>query len=350
VIILAWTAVGLFEAIPETLKSLSWWVFLNKIIDAWGWAMLTPVILLIDRRLSAREQNAARLAVFYLLLCVPFTFVHTYLAAVLLYPFPQITWSPLRNPDYTVFYNAGGFVTYCAFIGILQSFKYYDRFRTSQLNLERVEKRLLESRLNALRLQLEPHFLFNALNTISSEMVANPELAREMIENLGTLLRRSLDSQGSTEITLAEELALLDHYLAIQRLRFGSRIEIEVDVDPSTLATMVPSMLLQPLVENAIRHGLDRRVTGGRISVSATEVGDRLDIRIIDDGVGLPRNWEMKRSRGIGLRTTQERLEALYPGLNEHGFRLTRRKKGGTEVAILLPLRRAGAKASDLTN
>ena len=135
-IILLWTAVGLVEAIPETLESLYGWVFLNKFIEAWSWAILTPVILLIDRRLSRGEQNAARLAIVYLLLCVPFTLLHTYLAAVLLCPFPQITWSPLRNPYYTVFYIAGGLVTYCATVGILQSFKYYDRFRTSQLSLE----------------------------------------------------------------------------------------------------------------------------------------------------------------------------------------------------------------------
>src|SRR5206468_3638425 len=132
-----------------------------------------------------------------------------------------------------------------------------NRSLTGQLQLERVEKSLIESRLNALRLHLEPHFLFNALNAISAELGARPELARSMIGDLGALLRRSLDCKDSAEITLGQELALLEHYLSIQRVRFGERLAIEIEVEPDLLSLMVPSMLLQPLVENAIRHGIE---------------------------------------------------------------------------------------------
>ena len=342
--ILLWTAVGLFQTVPDMFKGFQWPVFLGKLTDAWSWALLTPAILLIDRRLTSSQQNPVGLSLAHLLLSVPFSLLHTYLAGLLLYPMTEVWWNPIINSDFAKYYFLGSWMTYGAFVGILQAFKYYNRFLTSQIELERVEKRLVESHLNALRLQLEPHFLFNALNAISSEVVADPELAREMIEDLGALLRRSLDCQGSTEITLAQELALLDHYVAIQKLRFGKRIDIRIDVEPAALSTMVPSMLLQPLVENAIRHGIEGRMSGGMVAVLARQAGTELQIHVLDDGVGLPPNWRMEASAGLGVRVTRERLEALYSGIGTHGFTVSRREGGGTEVAIRIPLNRTGAE------
>jgi len=341
--ILAWTAVGLFLTVPDLLHGTHWYAVAAKLIETWAWALLTPAILLIDRKLQSVQQNVARLCLVHLLLSIPFSLVHTYLTGLLLYPIPEVSWNPLRNPDFIVYYFSGGWFTYCAFVGALQAFKFYNRYLTSQLELERVEKRLIESRLNALRLQLEPHFLFNALNAISSEAAANPELVEEMIENLAMLLRQSMECQGSTEITLAQELALLDHYLAIQKLRFGKRIDVRVEADPATLSIIVPSLLLQPLVENAIRHGLERRMSGGTISISAQLIDDRLRIEVVDDGAGLPANWRMENASGLGLRATRERLEALYPTTTDR-FAICRRKSGGTEVIIHIPVQRAGGE------
>src|SRR5206468_2880965 len=225
-------------------------------------------------------QNIGAGVLLYLLLSIPITLIHTYLVALLLYPIPQITWSPLRNSDFTVYFFLGGWTTYFAFVAILQAFRFYNRSLNDHLQLERIEKSLLESRLNVLRLHLEPHFLFNTLNAISSELGANPELARNMIGDLGALLRRSLDSQESAEITLSQELALLDHYLCIQRVRFGERLEIHIDVKPDLLSVRVPSMVLQPLVENAIRHGIEQRVSGGRVTVSAIRSSGQLQLRV----------------------------------------------------------------------
>jgi two-component system, LytTR family, sensor kinase len=339
--IVAWTAVGLFLTVPDLLHGTHWYAVAAKLIETWAWALLTPAILLIDRKLQSVQQNVARLCLVHLLLSIPFTLVHTYLTGLLLYPIPEVSWNPLRNKDFMVYYFTGGWFTYCAFIGALQTFKFYNRYLTSQLELERVEKRLIESRLNALRLQLEPHFLFNALNAISSEAAANPELVEEMIENLAMLLRQSMECQGSTEITLAQELALLDHYLAIQKLRFGKRIDVRVEADPATLSIIVPSLLLQPLVENAIRHGLERRMSGGTIAISAQLIDDHLRIEVVDDGVGLPADWRIENGSGLGLRVTRERLEALYPTTTDR-FAICRRDSGGTEVIIHIPVRRAG--------
>ncbi|MEP7005921.1 MAG: histidine kinase [Sphingomonas bacterium] len=344
VTILIWTVVGLFQALPEVFGGFDWHLFVSHMIDAWAWVLLTPAVLLIDRRLKSSQQNAAKLFLIYLPLSIPFTLVHTYLTGLFLYPIPDIRWNPLLDPHFGIYFFLGGWMTYCAFVGILQAFNFYNRLLTSQLKLERVEKRLIESRLNMLRLQLEPHFLFNALNAISSQVVANLELGQEMIEDLGALLRASIDCQSSAEITLARELALLDHYLAIQKLRFGDRLDIRIDADPATLSAMVPSLLLQPLVENAIRHGIERRVSGGMIAISACLADDRVQIDVQDDGVGLPPDWRMETSSGLGLRVTRERLEMLYSEAGEHHFIISPRRGGGTHVAIQIPLHTIGVE------
>jgi two-component sensor histidine kinase len=342
--LLIWTGVGLFQTVPEILDGFHWYIMVAKVLDAWAWALLTPPLLLIDRKFASKEQNAPRLVVFYLLLSVPVSLVHTYLSAILVYPIPGVWWGPLRNPPFAVYYFLGSWITYCAIVGIFYAFKFYNRLLTGQLQLERVERSLAESRLNALRLQLEPHFLFNALNAISSEVSAKPELAREMIGDLGTLLRRSLDCKDKAQITLAEELGLLDHYVSIQRVRFGDRMDIRIDAEPGSLSAMVPSMLLQPLVENSIRHGIEGRISGGTIVVSASNRGDQLRIEVVDDGVGLPRDWEMSRSSGHGLRLTRERLLALYPDSDEQRFTVRRNAGGGTRVTIVIPSQVAGAQ------
>jgi two-component system LytT family sensor kinase len=344
-IVLLWTAVSLFQAVPDMIDGFRWNETISKLFDAWAWALLTPVILLIDRQLTLAYPNVVRLAAAHLLLSIPFSIAHTYLAGLLLYPIEMVPWNPLKVKEFAIYFYIGGWVTYCAFVGVLQAFKFHNRLLTSQVELERVEKRLVESRLNALRLQLEPHFLFNTLNAISSELAAHPELAREMIEDLGALLRRSLDCQNSMEITLAQELALLDHYLSIQKLRFGDRVDIRIDVEPATLSAMVPSMFLQPLVENAIRHGIEGRLSGGKIVVSARHVDDQLHIKVLDDGVGLPPQWRIETSSGLGVRVTRERLQALYADLGGHDFTISRRKRGGTEVEIRIPMHRIGAEA-----
>lgn len=339
VIVAVWMASGLFLAVPEFLNGgFNWPVLTSKMIDAWAWVLLTPPLLWIDRRLGPVEGNSLWLALALLLLSIPVSLAHAVLATLLSYPISAIWWNPLRSAGYLAYYFMSGWLTYCAFVGIWQAFKFYNRLLVSRLELERVERRLVEANLNTLRLQLEPHFLFNALNAISSEAATDPKLARQMIENLGTLLRHSMDCQESAGISLAQELALLDNYLAIQKVRFGRRIQVKVDAAPDVLSARVPSLLLQPLVENAIRHGIESRVTGGMIGVSAQRNGDQLEINVMDDGVGLPADWRMGISGGRGLRVTQERLAALYPETDAHRFTVNRREGGGTEIAIRLPL------------
>jgi LytS/YehU family sensor histidine kinase len=201
-----------------------------------------------------------------------------------------------------------------------------------------LERSFSEARLNALRMQLDPHFLFNALNTISSQVERDPRLARGMIEHLGDLLRLSLESKDKQEVALAEELAFLDHYLAIQKIRFGDHLRVDIRIAPDVKYASVPCLLIQPLVENAIRHGLSRRSSGGNVTISAQCVKGQLEIRVLDDGVGLPPGWTLEASSGLGLAVTRERIAGLHPDGRSH-FAVRRRAAGGTEVEILLPLR-----------
>ena len=189
-------------------------------------------------------------------------------------------------------------------------------------------------------MQLDPHFLFNALNTISSQVERDPRLARTMIEHLGDLLRLSLDARDRQEIPLAEELAFLDHYIAIQKIRFAENLRIEIQIAPEVKYALVPSLIVQPLVENAIRHGISQRASGGTVTVTAERDRDRsqVKIRVLDDGVGLPPGWALEESSGTGLSVTRERILGLHPNGNSR-FSVRVRVGGGTEVEISLPLR-----------
>jgi two-component system, LytTR family, sensor kinase len=345
-IILVWSAYGVLQTVPDLFKEFTWNSLAGQMIGAWCWALLTPVILLFDYKFVQTETKVVKAGLIHSCLGFPFSLAHTSLTGAFQYPFPGIWWSPFRETGFLGFYFLGGWTTYVCFVAVIQVLKFNSRLAASQIELERVERRLVESNLNALRLQLEPHFLFNALNAISSEVGDNPKLVRRMIEDLGSLLRRSIECQGHTEISLGEELALLDHYLSIQRLRFGNRIKIDVEVDPDTLTAMVPSMLLQPMIENAIRHGLEKRRAGGMVAVTARRAGNEILIKVVDDGVGLPPRWRMEKCAGLGLRVTRERLEALYGAARDHSFELSRRKGGGTQVTICIPFHEAGAATS----
>lgn len=261
-------------------------------------------------------------------------------------------WSLLADRRFlpTVFHESflWSWVVYWVIVGVRQTFRYYEHYLASELQLEQMERSFSQARLNALRMQLDPHFLFNALHTISSQVERSPRLARNMLEHLGDLLRLSLDARDRQEIPLAEELAFLDHYLAIQKIRFAETLRIEIEVTPDVKYALVPCLILQPLVENAIRHGISRRASGGIVKVSAQRGANQIEIRIADDGVGLPPGWTLETSSGMGLSVTREPIVGLYPD-GDSRFSLRPRTGGGTEVEISLPLRFAGEHANGPT-
>jgi LytS/YehU family sensor histidine kinase len=156
----------------------------------------------------------------------------------------------------------------------------------------------------------------------------------------------SLESKDRQEVPLAEELAFLDHYLAIQKIRFGRRLKVEIDIAPEVRYAQVPSLFLQPLVENAIRHGISPRASGGTVAVTAEPADGRLAIRVSDNGAGLPAGWSLEQSTGLGLSVTRERIAGLYPDGNG-SFVIRGREEGGTLVEIVLPLRVMGEEANE---
>ncbi|MEM7048721.1 MAG: histidine kinase [Acidobacteriota bacterium] len=197
---------------------------------------------------------------------------------------------------------------------------------------------LWEARLSNLEAQLRPHFLFNALHSISSLVDEDPDRARDVIVALGDLLRFSLRRPADHEVTLGDELAGLDLYLAIERVRFQDRLEFERSVEPSALRALVPQLLLQPLVENAIRHGVAQHPGAGRISLSAAVRDSRVEIRIANDG-SLP---VAGHSEGIGLGNTRQRLDFLYGAAAT--LSLAARSPRGAEVLVTLPFREKGSQ------
>jgi ligand-binding sensor domain-containing protein len=213
------------------------------------------------------------------------------------------------------------------------------RLRVRRLEIrERLRTALVEAQLDALQFQLRPHFLFNTLNSILPLVGRDPERARQMVIRLGELLRLSLQSEDTPLVTLEEEVAILEKYLSIERVRFRDRLEATISVAPETASARVPSFLLQPLVENAIQHGVGGRAGAGRIEVTAAAEGGDLVLRVRDDGPG-PKAGAAETTTGIGLRNTRRRLEALYPG--RHELSLRRGGDGGAEATIRVPLTHA---------
>jgi hypothetical protein len=222
---------------------------------------------------------------------------------------------------------------------------------------QRVVTRLVQSELDTLKLQLNPHFLFNALNSAMALIATDPPAAERMVSELSDFLRLVLSTSSEQEVPLERELGLLDRYVAIQRVRFQDRLTVNCNVEDGVRAALVPSLLLQPLVENAIRHGISPRAGAGYVQVCARRIGDKLTITILDDGVGVRarRSRERSRGTGLGLTNTRTRLNHLYG--DGHEFESGPRDEGGYEVKITIPFRlgrlapgRNGVKAGeDLT-
>ena len=207
-----------------------------------------------------------------------------------------------------------------------------------ELKLEEQKRLLLEARLDALQRQINPHFLFNTLNSIASLVRLKPELAREMIVKLANILRALLKDHD-TYVPLSEELKFTDDYLDIEVVRFGAgKLKVEKQIDPRTLGVLVPSILLQPLIENSIKHGLEPRIHGGTVTLRSRLEGDRVLIEVADDGVGMgnrPASALRRPGAGIGMKNVRERLEVLYG--NQARFSVVSTPGRGTLVSIEIP-------------
>lgn len=231
-------------------------------------------------------------------------------------------------------------LSYFVLVAAHQAIVNYRRYRERELRASQLEARLAQTQLEMLRMQLHPHFLFNTLHAISTLLHRDPEAADEMISELSDLLRMTLDNIGKQEVTLREELDFVQRYVDIQQTRFQDRLRVTLDIQSDTLDARVPNQLLQPLVENAIRHGLDGRPAGGSIAIAAKRVGEMLQVSIHDDGEGV--RTGSSRPEGIGLGNTRARLRQLYgPGAS---LELANHWEGGAVVTVLVPQAPAGGR------
>lgn len=344
------TAIGCLFALPA-LFTVQWDQELRKYLAQWwAWGLVTPLIMVFDHRLPFSGRELGRRVAAHLAASLAFTEIYLYLFIALRAAMGVAPWSWLKPSvmfDWSMLgWQLWSWLIYWVIAGVLQAYRYYQRYMLGELRLERLERSYAEARLNSLRMQLDPHFLFNALNTISSQVERDPKLTRLMIEHLGELLRLSLESRDKQEMPLSEEISFLEHYLAIQKIRFGGRFKFETHIDPEVRSAMVPSFFFQPLIENAIRHGISQRVEGGTVTVRAAKMDGRLKICVLDDGVGLPANWSMETSAGLGLSITRERIAELHPN-GAACLVVQNREGGGAAVEVSIPLHRAGEGRND---
>jgi two-component system, LytTR family, sensor kinase len=242
------------------------------------------------------------------------------------------------------FVSMSSLVEYAAVCGAAIILDLSRREREHLIGAARLESQLTQSRMQALTAQLRPHFLYNALNGVAMLIRAGAnDRALESVLGYSELLRRTLDADR-TELPLREELAFLDRYLAIERMRFSDTLSATIYAEPGVGDALVPNLVLQPLVENALRHGLSNMETDAELEVIASRHANALRLEVRDNGVGLPADWRLDTVKGVGLESTRSRLRQCYG--DRHHFELHSRLEGGTSVIIEIPYRTAAAGAS----
>ncbi|HEX8071283.1 MAG TPA: histidine kinase [Pyrinomonadaceae bacterium] len=337
------------ESFPVSAARLLGWELLGWL----PWALLTLLVLRLSRRFPFERARWPLAAAVHLSASVLMAAAHlAYFTYVTLRlqpfgqdPHPRGFWESFLGRASSQFHL--DLLLYGATLGVSYAFSYYGRYRERERRAAHLEAQLAQAQLQALKMQLHPHFLFNTLNAIAG-LVRDErnKAAVDMLAGLSDLLRYTLENAGRQEVPLREELGFLELYLNIQQMRFSDRLCVELQVAPDTLDALVPNLILQPLVENAIRHGVGERARAGTVGVTAARTqpnGEaRLRLTVYDDGPGL-RAAEQRaaapRTGGVGLANTRARLAQLYGAAQQ--FTIAERAAGGTEATLVLPFRRS---------
>ena len=352
-----WTTFGILLAAPRVLfyrdsaGPATWEEALRiAVLDMYSWSLVALAALWLSHRIVLGRGEWPRAAALHVvggLLVLLARFWGANGLAV------ALGWIP-SMPEPSVFLHILPFnlLFHFSLVGVGYAIEFYRRYRdreleASQLALERsrlelaaagLETRLVEAQLQALKSQIQPHFLFNTLNAISTLVHHDPDRADRMISCLGDLLRTTLAHRQQQEVTVQEELELLGPYLEIERTRFGDRLTIEIQSQEETLDARVPHLILQPLIENAIRHGIAPQRGPGWISVTSVRRGESLLVQVRDNGLGLSQGDPLV-SEGLGLANIRARLQQLYG--DEAALRIQPRAEGGTLVELRMPFRPA---------
>ncbi|HEY6109680.1 MAG TPA: histidine kinase [Gemmatimonadales bacterium] len=342
-----WTLLGLvfstqlylaeqrFAAHPST-----WWQALRAELPDWYlWGLLALVVRALARRFRIDRENWERAVPVHFGASLTLGFLHLVLAtavqAVLrgAEPYPFL---PKLVDNFAASYH-WNLLIYWGILALVHARDYARDAQEHRVRAAELETGVAEARLQALAMQLRPHFLFNTLNAIAELIHEDPDAAERMVGQLADLLRRTLETDGSAEVPLATELELVDRYLDIQAVRFQDRLRVRWEVAGDVRAARVPAMILLPLVENAVRHGVSARPGPGEVGIRARREADTLRLEVWDDGPGLDPSAQRAPRRGIGLANTQARLAQLYGAT--HRFELVDGAPTGLVVRVSLPFR-----------
>jgi two-component system, LytTR family, sensor kinase len=323
--------------------------------EIFTYAPLTPLVFAMVTRFPIRRENWAQRSLLHLLFAALFCLAHITLRGLT----PYAQWDPRLRDYVSAVWNSQAHVfqinwyifkrlfqsnfvedltgAYVPIAIVAYALSYYQKLRDREVHSAKLETLLTKSRLQALKSHLQPHFLFNTMHSISALMLTDVTAADQMMARLSNLLRMSFESSGIQITTLSRELEFVTGYLEIEKIRFGRRLNVRLDIAPETLDAQVPSLLLQPIVENAIRHGISKLTEGGSIWITARQDGRDLHLRVTDNGPGLIKTHDLPSRNGFGLRTTQERLETMYS--DEQSFEIHGAIGGGVEVRVTIPFR-----------
>jgi two-component system LytT family sensor kinase len=338
-----WTAYGLlcswqahywyaFTATPWTWASC----LKSELTYAYLWGIATPAILWCARRFRLEGDDWPKHLVAHAALLVVLVPAIKLTYDLIIKPtnsaFVAFTWPKLLRSVEMTFDT--GTLLFAVVVGAEHAFVYYQRYQTSLTRSSQLQTQLVQAQLQALKMQLHPHFLFNTLHSITALVHEDPDLAERTIARLSELLRLFMANSTIHEVPLSEELRILDLYLEIERARFEDRLRVVYDVPAGLRDAMVPNLVLQPLVENSIRHGVGRRSEPGWINIAAERYADTLVLRVTDNGAGFK---EEAPVQGMGLGITRGRLESLYGP--HQSLVLRNLPVGGVEARITMPFR-----------
>ncbi len=312
-------------------------IIFNAMVQWYLWALLTPVLGWITRIYPIRAASFGRdIQINLLFTCI------IVLGKILVdesMDFAFFTMPDRTEPFWERFFisliSPKSFVyclIYWSIMAVYYTLHYNKQLRDREIAASQLEAQLAQAQLDALKMQLQPHFLFNTLNSISSLIRLNVDAADDMITNLSDMLRYSLNNINIQEVTLREEMEFLHRYLDIEKIRFQDRLQTEIRVDPSVMKARIPSMLLQPIVENSIRHGISKQAAPGKVSIEAKRYDNNLEMTVMDTGAGFSEN---QNEEGIGLSNTRKRLDKMYN--SSYSFHVERSPKNETIVKITIP-------------
>ncbi len=326
--------------------------FVDRVVAAYLWLMLTPAIIWTSEKIAKQKFPFMGMAVSHFAVGLSFTFFHIPIYSSFVFITHAITpwmyaidFEKIHTIDYSSYIvysltrvnHVYRFLYYSIIVAVHFAFDYFRKYSERELQASQLENQLKETQLRTLHQQLQPHFLFNTLNSISALMYKSVDEADKMLTYLGDLLRISLERMSVQEVPLKDDIAFIERYLLIEKIRMGDRLIVKTNFHPDTLDALVPCMLAQPILENAIKHGISPNAKQGTIFASTWRHAEKLFFQIEDTGNGMSGSLDDNIGKGFGLKNTVDRLTLLYR--TNYTLEFSNRDGGGLRVTLSIPFR-----------